>query len=1347
MAKQTINVGSNANSKDGDIIRDAFNKTNQNFDEIYLALTDGVNFAQVKADWTANSGVAQILNKPTIPTNTNQLTNGAGFITSTNQLVNGDYTVSLGADGTLIAPSAIAFGDGNRTNINQVNNNFVIATNTGPGEYNWTFDDLGNLTLPGGAVIDTNYDGAGGTTSFWGAPGQYIDIRGKIADNIFGGGMIIHPDGKVDILAQNSEASANWSFNVNSGLTFPNLTTQTTAWTGSVSSLVNGSKTVSLGSTGTLTVPSPTSPVFTLTFAESNYVPTISKPTLTLTDTPWELHGQYAYTTDGRVAPLALDNIFPVLVNPGYTSGDSFTFDESIHGVAGYTLTVTLTDVVLPGGAGWTANIEMNDPPEYPSTVKSLGAIKLTSNDNSWVFGTDGSLTLPQGGDVLDSEGNSVLSGGDLRSNALVNTTETFTLSETGNVTFSGETGGINRGIVWDYGAAAGGSNSRIRQDEDGLTVRAWTEENLAGFYSAPVRILTNQGDNERIWQFDGSGDLTLPQGGDILDSNGNSVLGGEGLGTITVPAVTAGTYKGLQVSYGMIHSNRDWDELNVNKIVIHKPVNPTVTIDPIANSDDFEVNGLGASDVLAMFVVYGDANGPKPLSELQAFAEAIIDNVILTNGEAGVYNTVDQMKTAFYASGQQLTSAVGGLYTDFEFFTYNTSFPVTGGGTLVEGSGATFNISDDGIGTYSVLGFASAPGNNYLPGHKIKILGTDLGGLTPDNDAIITITSIDGDGIITGASVTGTAAGASSVLYESVTGTNYQVGTGFSVSSLTYNIDTDTVGLGEWNGGSGYVTGDVIEILGTNILGSGGTPLVSPDNDITVTLVTDGFGIENFTVAGTLPTPVPAWPTNNISDGGADQYDTANYINTNLAEDIAYNGGETVVDGTTSFGTGSSYSFVYSTAIFGLFVTGNSATSLSTSGESGGDSSSTTEAGFIYDAALPEQTVDNAVNHINIVAPQNPYAGALVSFTHTDNGNEVDILIADDGLGAGVGITRNSNQGIYNPYRDDGWTSSVSPSGTLWNIDGWADFGDVESRTYTNLLAAFGGGGLGNNIVDTECVMYLPDNGKYYAVKFTQWTQNAGGGGFAYTRQEIDLDNIQYGIRFDDGTRLTSAEGIGRVKLRAPGNRRIEEVHGYKSVAVTQKVINLYTSTAYESNSGNTNQIRINAVGTALADLIALSGYYDIQVSLDQTNWVTGYIYGTSDNYVEVAFNNQARLPVVDINDTVYYRTRVGGEPVQWWSKSELPGGSTNFRGAVIDYHAYTTSGTVIGTIHIVDDDGEEHVTHTEVVSGSSDAEFIDLWFVTNEGSINFRRTDGIGSTLRVQWTAKVFYGSQTYD
>jgi hypothetical protein len=39
MAKRIINVGSSPNAKDGDIVRDAFIKVNQNFNELFDFLT------------------------------------------------------------------------------------------------------------------------------------------------------------------------------------------------------------------------------------------------------------------------------------------------------------------------------------------------------------------------------------------------------------------------------------------------------------------------------------------------------------------------------------------------------------------------------------------------------------------------------------------------------------------------------------------------------------------------------------------------------------------------------------------------------------------------------------------------------------------------------------------------------------------------------------------------------------------------------------------------------------------------------------------------------------------------------------------------------------------------------------------------------------------------------------------------------------------------------------------------------------------------------------------------------------------------------------------------------------
>lgn len=819
---------------------------------------------------------------------------------------------------------------------------------------------------------------------------------------------------------------------------------------------------------------------------------------------------------------------------------------------------------------------------------------------------------------------------------------------------------------------------------------------------------------------------------------------GASGLPNITIPASTGTNYKGLQVSYGMIYDNSQFNELNVNKIVINKPAITSVEIDPTGEQDFFKVSGVGSSDVLAMFVLYGNTNGAKSLSTLTTFAEVIIDNVILDGGVEGSYNTVDEMKSAFYSNYSTISAAAGGLNADFTF--YNNPTPVnTGTTTVQEGSGAAFSIVSPGDGFAYVdppTVWLGSEGTNYLVGHKIKILGTDLGGATPANDAIITITGVGVGGSITTATIAGTGGDVGGGTYNAVTGTNYQVGSGFDVANIFFTNTGTYDYLNLHSAGTNYVVGDILTLLGSGIVNGS-----SPTNDITITITAvDGGGVATtWTASGIFPRQ---WPTNSIGDGGNDQYDGANYINSSFASQINYNQGNTVADGIAAFGTGSSYTFVYNTGTFGLFVTGNASTYIETSGNSGADGDSTTESGNLYGPSTAAETFDNAVTHLNIVG--DPYAGPIVSFTRPDNSDEtIDILIPDDGEGAGVAIARDSNgNGIFNPYREGSWDSDVSPGGTLWNIDGWTDLSDVESRTYTPLYEAFGFGGLGNKIVGTECVMYLPDNGKYYTVKFDSWTQGGNGGGFTYTRRELDLANLQEGIRFSDGTRLKSAEGVGRVKLRSPGNRRIEEVYGYKAVSLSQVVTTNLTTVASRSDS-STNLIWIDSTATTIDDIISnpqnYNNAYNFEFSLDNNIWYE-WTQSTSFSGNERGYSIATTVTYLQ-GDTVYFRYKTGGEPVVWWNKADLPGGSGNFRGAVIDYHAYTGESTIIGTIHIVNDDGEEHISHQEVQSGSTDGENDDLWYVTSEGQIKYRRIDGEGKTLKVQWSARVFYGSELYD
>ena len=362
---------------------------------------------------------------------------------------------------------------------------------------------------------------------------------------------------------------------------------------------------------------------------------------------------------------------------------------------------------------------------------------------------------------------------------------------------------------------------------------------------------------------------------------------------------------------------------------------------------------------------------------------------------------------------------------------------------------------------------------------------------------------------------------------------------------------------------------------------------------------------------------------------------------------------------------------------------------------------------------------------------------------------NNVDVIEDDSTLQ--IGITRDNNGGIYNPFTEEGWDEDedVSPDGTEWNTDGWNDLTDIETRTYTNFYDAYDEA-IGNKIVGSKAVMYVPSIDKYYAIQWLSWTQNNAGGGFSYLRYEIDLDKLDEGVRFADGTVQKTAYVPTNVKLTAPGDRRIEEVAGYKSVSVTERILRNLTTTASRNYDGN-SVIWFDRTTTTIDEILNdrdAAGIIDnttVQFSLDETTWYTlsGGEFSNGDEKGYSINLNGATL-TYDQGDTVYFRYVGGGGPVVWWDKDDLPGGRGYFRGAVIDYHAYTDDATIIGTIHIVDDDGDDHITHTEVSSGSSDSENDDLWYVTSEGKIKYRRLDGESSTLKIQWTAKVFYGSE---
>ena len=198
-------------------------------------------------------------------------------------------------------------------------------------------------------------------------------------------------------------------------------------------------------------------------------------------------------------------------------------------------------------------------------------------------------------------------------------------------------------------------------------------------------------------------------------------------------------------------------------------------------------------------------------------------------------------------------------------------------------GIGATFNVSRTGS-TYTVS--LSSGGSDQTPGDVITIYGTDLGGVSPDNDITLTVDEVDVLNAITLFSgVTGTATGTGGVatISEPVGIANYIGGlidtveliSGFSVTgerSYPDIIQDSTTGSGSGavfnvstsggiydvvitNPGSTYSFGEEIVILGTQVGG------LSPTHDITLTVTgasAFGGGIISVNTAG-LPSSVDA--------------------------------------------------------------------------------------------------------------------------------------------------------------------------------------------------------------------------------------------------------------------------------------------------------------------------------------------------------------------------------------------------------------------------------------------------------------------------------------------------------
>ena len=408
----------------------------------------------------------------------------------------------------------------------------------------------------------------------------------------------------------------------------------------------------------------------------------------------------------------------------------------------------------------------------------------------------------------------------------------------------------IFKSETYDYVFGADGTLTIPNDGDVRLT------QSLVGFFAA-------------IGGADG-GDATMYGRTVVADSQGNVYVAGEDQGN-QQPFVMKFDPEGYRLWGINIEDESNYNSGRANGLSIHPTTgnvlvttemyqqytySEIVTIDQdtgrILSSERFSNT---ASDVYLVDIAHTTLNGGDFAavgSKGSAFSEEF-PVVPQTGSWAGVIKVLRS----------DIATPVGGTYwkiggegfSAFENVASIDYYPAITG-TTRQGSGADFNIVIDGAGAIDNSSAVNAGGSDYRVGHRILIPYTAVGGSTNDADIIVTVTEIDD--VSTGA-ITGTAmgyygsGGGVEGTYNAISGANYQVGSGFSfdywgpLRDANYDHEDD---WGVVNGGSNYVVGDVITVLGTSLGGA----TTANDMTVTVTSVYDN-AVTNVTFAGTSQT------------------------------------------------------------------------------------------------------------------------------------------------------------------------------------------------------------------------------------------------------------------------------------------------------------------------------------------------------------------------------------------------------------------------------------------------------------------------------------------------------------
>ena len=299
---------------------------------------------------------------------------------------------------------------------------------------------------------------------------------------------------------------------------------------------------------------------------------------------------------------------------------------------------------------------------------------------------------------------------------------------------------------------------------------------------------------------------------------------------------LAVGDNRGNVVTYYRAQSNLSWAEKQLISAPTVSSISDNTPVSAIAFSPDGTWLAVGSKSAGSVSSSYkGEYNSSLDYGS----------NSIVKLGDS-LYRTLTAIQHEYIVTDFSATTTSLGSGAIFDVVVVPTATRVIGDATVPTAGYYNVVIKYGGIG--------------YAPGNKIKISGTQLGGISPDDDLTITIPT---DGVTTTSSIKLNAAitisGSPSTLNNEILLAKTTPGVSGSVISgagATLRIITPPYGYriapnSGALGGTRYSIGDTITVLGSQL---GGVNVVN-DFILTVSSVDQTGAISNFTVNGQ-----PSW-------------------------------------------------------------------------------------------------------------------------------------------------------------------------------------------------------------------------------------------------------------------------------------------------------------------------------------------------------------------------------------------------------------------------------------------------------------------------------------------------------